>query len=167
MAVGRLLILDGYGSHLTYEFYEYALKHKIELFAPPTHSTHLMQPLDVGCFQPYKHYHSKAIAMTTRNGIPELSKLTTMRAKTFKNSTILFAFKKIVQCWDGIAENSLNHFNVKIIRPVITKRHKIWRREQKKPNFKLQWRTWLYSNVGRLEQAPQAFIGSGSTLTIK
>ncbi len=48
--VWRLLILDGYGSHLTYEFYKYAQKHKIELFALPPHSTHLTQPLDVGCF---------------------------------------------------------------------------------------------------------------------
>ena len=30
--VWRLLILDGYGSHLIYEFYEYAQKHYIELF---------------------------------------------------------------------------------------------------------------------------------------
>ena len=61
IGVWRLLILDGYGSHLTYEFYGYAQKHRIELFALPTHSTHLTQPLDVSWFQPYKHYHSEAI----------------------------------------------------------------------------------------------------------
>lgn len=52
--VWRLLNLGGYGSHLTYEFYEYAQKHRIELFTLPPHSTHFTQPLDVGCFQPYK-----------------------------------------------------------------------------------------------------------------
>ena len=100
IGVWRLLILDGYGSHLTYEFYEYAQKHKIELFALPPHSTHLTQPLDVGCFQSYKHYHSEAIDETMRTGIPEFGKLdflaslTTMRARTFKKSTILSAFRK-------------------------------------------------------------------------
>ncbi len=53
--VWRLLILDGYGSHLTFQFYEYAQKHRIELFALSPHSTHLMQLLDIGCFQSYKY----------------------------------------------------------------------------------------------------------------
>ena len=42
IGVWRLLILDGYGSHLTYEFYEYAQKHKIELFALHTLRSRLM-----------------------------------------------------------------------------------------------------------------------------
>ena len=32
VGVSKLLILDGYKSYLTYEFYEYAQKHRIELF---------------------------------------------------------------------------------------------------------------------------------------
>lgn len=39
---------------------------------------------------------------------------------------------------NGRHEARLNYFNVKIIRPLISKRHKIWRRKQKKTNFKLQ-----------------------------
>ena len=79
---------------------EYVQKHKIELFALTTHSIHLTQPLDVGCFQPYKHYHSEAIDAAMRTRIPKFSKLdflaslTTMRAKTFQKSTVLSAFKK-------------------------------------------------------------------------
>ena len=46
----RLLILDGYGSHLTYEFWSYAKEHKIILFHLPPHSTHLTQLLDMTCF---------------------------------------------------------------------------------------------------------------------
>ena len=45
IGVWRLLILDGYRSHLTYQFYEYAQKHKIELFALPPHSKHLRSRL--------------------------------------------------------------------------------------------------------------------------
>ncbi|KAF8247418.1 DDE-domain-containing protein [Wilcoxina mikolae CBS 423.85] len=45
----RFLILDGYRSHITLKFYEYALAIKIVLIWFPAHSTHLLQPLDVGC----------------------------------------------------------------------------------------------------------------------
>ena len=99
VGVWRLLILDGYGSHLTYEFYEYAQKHCIELFRLPPHSTHLTQPLDVGCFQPFKHYHAEAIDDAIRSGSGDfgrlefLAKFQFMRTQTFKKSTIKSAFK--------------------------------------------------------------------------
>ena len=46
----RLLIVDEYGSHLTIEFLDFATTHNIVLFRLPSHSMHLMQPLDVGLF---------------------------------------------------------------------------------------------------------------------
>lgn len=94
------MILDNYKLYLIYEFYKYAQKHKIELFALLLHSTNLTQPLNIGYFQPYKHYHSKAINETMLTGVPKFGKfnflasLTTMRAKTFKESTIFSAFRK-------------------------------------------------------------------------
>jgi len=33
----------------------------------PPHLTHLMQPLDVGCFQTYKHFHKLAVHQAVRN----------------------------------------------------------------------------------------------------
>ena len=45
-----LLILDGHGSHLTDEMVELALKHNIHLYQLPPHTTHKLQPLDVGIF---------------------------------------------------------------------------------------------------------------------
>ncbi len=71
----RLLILDSYGSHLIYKFYQYARKHSVELFALLPHSICFTHPYDVGCFQPYKHYHSKAINATMQIGIFEFAKL--------------------------------------------------------------------------------------------
>ena len=71
----RLLIFDGYGSHLTFELYTFAQEHKIELFRLPPHSTHLTQPLDVGCFQPYKHYHAEKIDELVRAGRVDFDKL--------------------------------------------------------------------------------------------
>lgn len=62
-----LLIVDGYGSHSTIPFIIYQVtKSKIILFCLPPHSTHLPQPLDVGIFQPFKHYHPSAIDKAVR-----------------------------------------------------------------------------------------------------
>jgi hypothetical protein len=48
----RLLILDGHGSHVSLEFVEYAEQHNIVPLCFPPHSTHHLQPLDVGLFSP-------------------------------------------------------------------------------------------------------------------
>ena len=48
----RLLLLDGHGSHLTMEFLNYCHDNKILLAVFPPHSTHTLQPLDVGMFTP-------------------------------------------------------------------------------------------------------------------
>jgi hypothetical protein len=48
----RLLILDGHGSHLTFDFLEYCESKHILLCVFPPHSTHTLQPLDVVCFKP-------------------------------------------------------------------------------------------------------------------
>ena len=61
----RLLLFDGYESHGTREFLEYCEKKKIIPFCLPPHTTHLLQPLDVVLFQPYKHYHAEAIDAAT------------------------------------------------------------------------------------------------------
>lgn len=55
-AVGayRMLIFDGYGSHITQDFIDFCWEHRIRPFLLPAHSTHLTQPADVGAFQKYK-----------------------------------------------------------------------------------------------------------------
>jgi hypothetical protein len=53
----RLLILDGHGSHLTEEFFDFCYDNKILIMIFPPHSTHTLQPLDVVMFAPLgKHY---------------------------------------------------------------------------------------------------------------
>ena len=46
----RLLILDGHVSHVSLEFIEYCEAHEIISLCLPAHTTHLLQPLDVGIF---------------------------------------------------------------------------------------------------------------------
>jgi hypothetical protein len=55
----RLLILDGHGSHLTMKFIDYCDANKILLMTYPPHSTHSLQPLDVGIFSPLSTAYSK------------------------------------------------------------------------------------------------------------
>jgi len=95
----RLLLLDGYGSHCTREFIEYCDNAKIIPFCLPPHTSHLLQPLDVVVFQPYKHYHSEAIEAATRTGCTDFDKvefltaIDSIRQQTFKPSTICSAFR--------------------------------------------------------------------------
>lgn len=48
----RLLILDGHNSHTTYELCAFAEKHRIIIICLPPHTTHHLQPCDVGVFGP-------------------------------------------------------------------------------------------------------------------
>jgi DDE superfamily endonuclease len=57
----KLLLYNGHGSHNTDEFKQLAQDNNIVLYMFPPHLTHLMQPLDVGCFQTYKHYHKLTV----------------------------------------------------------------------------------------------------------
>jgi hypothetical protein len=57
----RLLILDGYGSHLTREFIEYCDSRKILLAVYPPYSTHTLQPLDVVMFSPLAKAYSQEL----------------------------------------------------------------------------------------------------------
>ena len=46
----RCLIVDGHSSHIAWKVVQYALDNNIYVICLPSKSTHLLQPLDVGCF---------------------------------------------------------------------------------------------------------------------
>jgi len=98
--VWRMLIFDGHGSHLSDDFLLFAWEKKILPFLFPSHTTHLLQPLDVGVFQPFKHWHQVCLHEAVTFGDIEFSKVEflsafeKMRKQTFKKSTILSAWKK-------------------------------------------------------------------------
>jgi hypothetical protein len=71
----RLLILDGYGSHLTLEFENYCNENKILTLCMPAHTSHLLQPLDMGCFSPLKKAYGRQIDRLIRNHINHISKI--------------------------------------------------------------------------------------------
>jgi hypothetical protein len=57
----KLLLYDGHGSHDTDEFKQLAQENNIILYMFLPYLTYLLQPLDVGCFQTYKHFHKLAV----------------------------------------------------------------------------------------------------------
>ena len=64
------------------------------------HTTHLVQPLDLACFQPYNHFHAEAVGVARRTGCLDFNKLeffaalSAVREQTFKRTTILSAFRQ-------------------------------------------------------------------------
>jgi hypothetical protein len=98
----RLLLLDGHSSHSNYSFLEYCINNRIIPFCMPSHSTHDLQPLDVGIFGPYAIYYGQEVDTETRksHGILNINKnnfwslLKRARAKTFISTTISSGWKQ-------------------------------------------------------------------------
>ena len=61
-----LLVMDGYGSHVQFRTLQLFKEINIFVIALPSHTSHVLQPLDVTIFGPYKSYlqqtmHSAAL----------------------------------------------------------------------------------------------------------
>ena len=51
---GHLLIVDGHTSHVTVDVVVQAMEVGLDVLTLPSHTSHRLQPLDVGVFAPYK-----------------------------------------------------------------------------------------------------------------
>jgi hypothetical protein len=67
-AVWRLLVIDGFTGHGSFELREYMIKFNILVAFLPPHSTHILQPMDVGVFQFLKEAHQKKLREALRKG---------------------------------------------------------------------------------------------------
>jgi hypothetical protein len=67
-AIYRMLLSDGYFSHLELPFIEFCAEYEIIPFCFPPHLTHLIQPLDVSVFEVFKHKHKISIENNVRHG---------------------------------------------------------------------------------------------------
>ena len=70
------------------------------IFCLPPHTSHILQPLDVVLFQPFKHYHAKAVDYAYRTGCGDFNKLEflaaigSIRQQTFKRNSILSSLRE-------------------------------------------------------------------------
>ena len=70
----RILILDGHGSHVTGGFIAHCMDYKIVLLCLPPHTSHLLQPLDVGLFGPLKKVLSAKLDPLIRTQVARIQK---------------------------------------------------------------------------------------------
>ena len=95
----KLLLLDGHLTHENPDFVILAHDNHVALLEYPSHLTHVLQPLDVGVFQSWKHYHNQAIHQSMRSLDLEYNitsffrDLKEIREKTMKSYTIKHAFQ--------------------------------------------------------------------------
>ena len=62
-----LLIQDGHSSHITVDLIQLAKENDIHIMCLPSHTTHVLQPLDVGVFSSFKHHVGKALNALVRS----------------------------------------------------------------------------------------------------
>jgi hypothetical protein len=100
-----LLLFDGHASHCTWDIMEWAKNNNIILFVLPPHTSHALQPLDVGCFGPFKsvYYNECNLYMASTRGqvitkynIAELSSKAYLKTMTPVNITS--GFRKAGVC---------------------------------------------------------------------
>ena len=72
----RLLIVDGHSSHVNLAFLDACDKRRILLLVLPPHSTHRLQPLDIGLFAPLARYYTNQLndLMLNSLGLVSISK---------------------------------------------------------------------------------------------
>ena len=70
----RVLICDGFGSHETLEILEFCFTNNIILCRLPSHTSHKLQPCDVGPFAPLKTEYRDQVERMNRGGIDVVGK---------------------------------------------------------------------------------------------
>jgi hypothetical protein len=94
----RLLVLNSHNSHLTARFDQICKENNIIPICMPSHASHLLQPLDVGCFAVLKKIYGTEVAEYMRLGIDSIEKedfleiFPQTRGHAFKETTIQNAF---------------------------------------------------------------------------
>ena len=70
----RLLISDGFGTHESLELMKYCFENQIILCRLPSHTTHKLQPCDVGVFGPLKTAYREQVERLYRGGAGTVDK---------------------------------------------------------------------------------------------
>ena len=94
-----VLIIDGHKSHIQYNVLKLASDNGIEIAKLPAHTTHVLQPLDLGVFKPLKEAYDReahAFFLSNRRYITKRNfpSLITKAWKSFKPSSAKNAFRK-------------------------------------------------------------------------
>ena len=96
----RMLILDGHASHLSTAAIEFSLASNIILLCLPPHTTHILQPLDVGLFAPLASAYKKNIHRITRLGASYVVDKVDFLEQYQKARTSAFTIHNITSAWE-------------------------------------------------------------------
>ena len=93
------MILDGHCSHCTLKFLALAEQHKIIILCLPPHTTHALQPCDVGAFGPLSRSYKKEVSKLAKLNVPirkdnVLQVYSRARLLSLKDTTIKASFRK-------------------------------------------------------------------------
>ena len=118
----RLLILDGHKSHASAQFKQFCKDNKIITLYMPAHSSHILQPLNVGCFSPLKTAYGRQIKNYMRCYINHITKLEFLPA--FKEAwKAIFTKENICGGFRGAGlvpydpEHVISNLNIKLQTP--------------------------------------------------
>jgi hypothetical protein len=70
----RVLVCDGFGTHETLEVLEFCLENNIIMCRIPSHTSHKIQPCDVGPFAPLKAAYRDQVERLNRGGVDTVGK---------------------------------------------------------------------------------------------
>jgi len=104
----RLLLVDRHSSHVNMDFIDWADRHRIIVMILPPHTTHRLQPLDVGMFQALSTAYSKELDDLMDKGIGRV------------HMSKRFFYKFFKRAWDAsfIEENIQSAFRKPGVWPV-------------------------------------------------
>lgn len=118
-----LLILDGHESHISAQFQQYCKENGIITLYMLAHSSHILQPLDVGCFSLLKKSYSKQIENLVRIRINHITKLEFLL--TFKDAfNVTFTEQNIKSGFRATGlvlydpENVLSYLDLRLKTPI-------------------------------------------------
>ena len=98
----RLLILDGHASHISTAAIEFSFYNKIILLCLPPHTTHVLQPLDVGLFAPLATAYKRNIHSITRLGASYSIDKVDFLEQYQKARTSAFTLQNIQSAWEKV-----------------------------------------------------------------
>jgi hypothetical protein len=82
----RLLIVDGHSSHVNIAFLELAYRLRIIIAIMPLHSTHRLQPLDIGMFGPLSIAYTNQLNQLQHSSLGLVSMTKRLFYPLFRNS---------------------------------------------------------------------------------
>jgi len=96
----RLLICDGYDSHISGSFISHCIQNRISLLILPPHTSHVLQPLNVAIFGPLKKHLTIALSHLNEAQLLRIQKLEWMDAY-IQARELAFSNLNITSAWRG------------------------------------------------------------------